>query len=290
MMLNSQSLSKEQVLIVGCGDIGQRFARALSPDHYQVTGLRRSRSPDVDGLRFIVCDATDENQLSAVIRAGHFAVILISMTPSERSDAGYERAYLQTCRNVVAALAGHSHQPRLVLFISSTGVYGQNDGSWVDEQSPTNPDGFSGRRLLEAEACLQQADIASLIARFSGIYGPGRRRLIAMVERGEGSFSGNISNRIHADDGAAALAYLVEQGRHKLPLQSVYLVTDSAPVAMHEVTQWLAERLGSAQQAKAKDAGERGNKRCSNARLLASGFQLRYPDYIAGYAALLALE
>lgn len=291
MTLNSQILSKEQVLIVGCGDIGERFAKALAADHhYQITGLRRTPPEDTTYLHYQACDVTDSDQLNEVIRYRTFNVILVSMTPSERSDAGYERAYVQTCKNLVAALKANNRVPRLLLFISSTAVYGQDDNLLVDENSPTLPDSFSGKRLLEAERCLQNGDFNSVILRFSGIYGPGRNRLIELVRQGRGSLSPHITNRIHADDGAAALAHLVRLSREGKPLDAVYLVTDNAPVPMAEVTAWLAKQMGVTQFADPKDGAERGNKRCSNKRLLETGFTLRYPDYVAGYTELLKLE
>lgn len=290
MTLNSQILSKEQVLIVGCGDIGERFAKALPADHYHITGLRRTPPKDTTYLHYQACDVTDSEQLNEVIKSGAFDVILVSMTPSERSDTGYERAYVQTCKNLVAALKAHHHAPRLLLFISSTGVYGQEDDVLVDEDSPTLPDSFSGKRLLEAERCLQDSDFKSVILRFSGIYGPGRNRLIELVRQGRASLSSHITNRIHADDGAAALAHLVELSRQGKPLDAVYLVTDNAPVPMAEVTAWLAKQMGITEFADPTGGADRGNKRCSNKRLLATGFQLRYPDYVAGYTELLKLE
>jgi len=290
MTLNSQSLSKEQVLIVGCGDIGERFAKALPADLYSVTGLRRTPPQDNTYLHYKACNVTHGDELNAVIQQGAFDVIMVSMTPTERSDAGYELAYVQTCKHLVAALNAHHHTPRLVLFISSTAVYGQDDNAVVDESSPTLPDSFSGKRLLEAERCLQNSDFNSVILRFSGIYGPGRNRMIELVRQGRASLSPHITNRIHADDGAAALAYLVELSRKSVPLDPVYLVTDNAPVPMADVTTWLAQQMNIAHFAGLAGDAERGNKRCSNKRLLATGFTLRYPDYVAGYTAMLKAE
>lgn len=290
MMLNSQSLSKEQVLIVGCGDIGDRFAKALAGDGYQVTGLRRNPPQDTAYLRYIPGDATDAAQLQAIIARAAFDIILISMTPGERSDAAYQRAYVQTCQHLVAALKSHIHLPRLLLFISSTAVYGQQDNSILDEDAPALPDSFSGLRLREAEQCLQDSGLPCVIARFSGIYGPGRTRMIDLVRQGRGSLSPHITNRIHADDGAAALAHLVGLSRRGVALDKIYIVSDSAPVPMAEVSRWLAATLQIATFADGAGAAERGNKACSNRRLLATGFKLHYSDYVAGYSALLAGE
>ena len=286
MVINSQSLSKEQVLIVGCGDIGVRLAQCLPQDVYKVTGLRRNPPEDLPFLRYQACDVTNADELAEVLLQ-NFAVIIISMTPSERSDAGYERAYVKTCRNLVGILGAQSLKPRLLIFVSSTAVYGQLDGSWVDENSPTEPVGFSGERLLEAEAIIKNSGYANTIVRFSGIYGPNRNRLIEQVRQKRASASAHFTNRIHADDCANSLEHLIELDRKGEKLQPIYLATDSAPAPMIEVVSWLAEQMGVSDFLSETATNERGNKRCSNQRLLDSGFVFRYPGFKDGYAELL---
>jgi nucleoside-diphosphate-sugar epimerase len=286
MVMDSQSLSKEQVLIVGCGDIGQRLAQCLPQDAYKVTGLRRNPPANLPYLRYQICDVNNAEKLAEVLKQ-NYAVIVISMTPSDRSDAGYERAYVQACKNLVEGLHANHCKPRLVIFVSSTAVYGQMDGSWVDENSPTEPESFSGKRLLEAEAILQNSGFANTIVRFSGIYGPNRNRLIEQVRQGKASGNMHFTNRIHADDCARSLAHLIEINRKGEKLQPVYLATDSAPAPMVEVVTWLAEQMGVAEFLSESATNERGNKRCSNKRLLDSGFVFRYPDFKVGYAELI---
>lgn len=283
MTINASS--QEKLLIIGCGDIGQRLAQQLDPNRYQITGLRRHPPADLPSLRYLACNATQSGQLDAILGNEEFDLIVISMTPAERSDAGYETAYVQTCRNLVAGLKHHQRQPRLLIFVSSTAVYGQNDGSWVDELSPTEPEGFSGKRLLEAEQVMQQSGFANCIVRFSGIYGPGRNRLIEQVKQRRASASPHYTNRIHADDCAGVLVYLIEL-QHRQALADVYLATDSSPTPMIEVVSWIAEQLGAEDFLSLDAVNERGNKRVSNERLLKSGYQLRYPDFRSGYREL----
>lgn len=287
MTINASS--QEKLLIIGCGDIGQRLAQQLDPLHYRITGLRRHPPEDLPYLQYRVCNATQSGQLDALLGSEAFDVIMISMTPAERSDVGYEQAYVQTCRNLVAGLKHHQRQPRLLIFVSSTAVYGQNDGSWVDELSPTEPEGFSGKRLLEAEQVMQQSGFAHCIVRLSGIYGPGRNRLIEQVKQQRASASPHYTNRIHADDCAGVLAHLIEL-QHKQDLAPVYLATDSSPTPMIEVVSWIAGQLGVADFFASDAVNERGNKRISNQRLLATGYSFRYPDFRAGYAGLINLQ
>lgn len=287
MTINASS--QEKLLIIGCGDIGQRLAQQLDSNRYQVTGLRRHPPADLPYLHYQAADATQSEQLDAIFKSATFDVIVISMTPAERSDTGYERAYVRTCQNLVSALNQHQRQPRLILFVSSTAVYGQNDGSWVDEQSPTQPNTFSGKRLLEAEQIIHNSGFAHCILRFSGIYGPGRNRLIEQVKQQCASASPHYTNRIHADDCAGVLAYLIERQAQQ-PLAGLYLASDSSPAPMIDVVSWIAEQLEIKDFLAENAINERGNKRISNQRLIATGYQFRYPDYRMGYAGLLKLN
>jgi nucleoside-diphosphate-sugar epimerase len=286
MVMNSESLSKEQVLIVGCGDIGQRLAQYLPQDIYAVTGVRRNPSQDLPYLNYRSCDVSDKAQLSHIL-AQNFSVVVVTMTPGERSDAGYERAYVQTCQNLVSELHAQSLTPRLLIFVSSSAVYAQMNGEWVDEKSPTEPESFSGKRLLEAEAIIQNSGFENSIVRFSGIYGPGRNRLIEQVRQGKASASAHFTNRIHADDCARCLAHLIELNRNNKKLEPIYLASDSSPVPMLEVVTWLAQQMNVKFFLSETATNERGNKRCSNQRLLNSGFVFRYRSYREGYLELL---
>lgn len=276
----------EKLLIIGCVDIGQRLARQLAPAGYAVTGLRRRATIDLPYVRFRQGDATQADQLNPLLAEG-FDVIVVSLTPAEQNDQAYKKAYVDTCQQLIKGLDQQPHQPRLILFISSTAVYAQNTGEWIDELFPALPESFSGKRLLEAEQIILGSGYSSSVVRFSGIYGPGRHRLIEQVLNQRASASPHYTNRIHANDCAAVLAHLVERAKlHSL--DSLYLATDSHPAPMAEVVSWIAERLALQDYLAADAINERGNKRIANKRLLETGFNLRYPDFKAGYAELLA--
>jgi nucleoside-diphosphate-sugar epimerase len=260
--VNSEKLLPPRVLILGCGDLGVRLAARLPQDQYQVVGVRRSSVPDNPFIHYRRCDLSEPGALHQLL-AEPAEIIVITMTPTER----------------------------LLLFVSSTSVYGQQDGSWVDEDSPTEPASFSGKRLLEAEALIRASGFPHCILRFSGIYGPGRTRLIEQVRQGRAVLSAAFTNRIHADDCAGVLAHLINQVREGQQPEPLLVATDSTPAPMAEVVNWLAMHLETDRARFAPDQidRERGNKRCSNARLLRSGYELLYPGYQQGYAALLNL-
>jgi nucleoside-diphosphate-sugar epimerase len=188
---------------------------------------------------------------------------------------------------VIRALTDEGQNPSRVLFTSSTAVYGQMRGEWVDASSPTHPRGFAGQIMLSAERLLHGSRLPSTVLRLGGIYGPGRTRLIDRVRSGEPmvrSDGPTYTNRIHRDDAAAAIAHLLA-----LPEPApTYVGVDEDPADSAEVLGWIAERLGvPLVEAAASESLAAGSRRCRDAALLASGFRFTYPTFREGYAALM---
>lgn len=261
-----------KTLLIGYGDLAQRLSRLLLGER---VAIRRSQCPEAFCRQI---DATDSAAMAALVAEG-FDQIVMTLTPSERSDAGYQVAYVEPVRILVESLQQQQLRPK-ILFVSSTAVYGQNQGEWLDEESPTEPTQFNGRRLLEAEQRLMDSGLEVICARFSGIYGSGREHLLDLVRQGL-PITRNLlafSNRIHVDDGARAIAHLLQ-----LPKPSgCYLVTDSEPVLLGEVVRGLAASLDRPAPSNS-DGTPFSGKRLSNARLLASGFSFLYPSWREGY-------
>ena len=219
-----------------------------------------------------------------------FAYVVVTLTPAAFNDEGYRTVYVEGIANLLQALAGQASLKRL-LFVSSTSVYHQTDGQWVDEESATLPESFSGKRLLEAEQLLAESAIATTVVRFAGIYGPGRRRLIEQVKARQGCAEtpALYTNRIHRDDCVGILAHLINCDRSGKLMADCYIGVDSEPVTMWQLKNWLAQQMNIAPAALIKKSATRRNsKRCSNRRLLATGYQLQYAGYQQGYGALLA--
>jgi nucleoside-diphosphate-sugar epimerase len=166
------------------------------------------------------------------------------------------------------------------------------DGSWVTEESQTEPDSATSQVLRQTERELINAHLAagfpSIIVRASGIYGPERGHLFKQYLRGEATMRGEGSswiNMVHVDDLAAALAHLIDHGKPG----EIYNGTDNEPVTQGDFYRWLSERLRRQmpQQAAADANRKRGltNKRVSNAKLVSTGFRFVYPTFREGYAA-----
>ena len=179
-----------------------------------------------------------------------------------------------------------------MLFVSSSSVYEQKDGEWVDETSVAEAQAYSGRMMLEAEQVALGSGIPATVVRLTGIYGPGREWLLTQVRRGyrvaiEPPLYGN---RIHADDAAGLLAFLLKADRSGTALDDCYIGVDDAPAPLAEVVDWLRDYLGVTEWADDASVRRTGSKRCSNARARALGWVPRYPSYREGYAAILTTQ
>ena len=216
-----------------------------------------------------------------------FDVLVATLTPDGFNPEAYQRAYVDSAKTLASAMALASSVPKLVIWVSSTSVYGNCNGGWVDEQSPTTAQSFSGKLLLEAEQQIAALPCAAVIVRFSGIYGPGRTRMLDQIIAGKGrpAQPQQWSNRIYSEDCAGVLAHLVRAFDTGKELESLYIATDCAPVTQHDLRIWLAEQL----EVELKDeiVEQKAIRRCSNQRLLDSGYEFLYPSYKEGYQSLI---
>ena len=277
------------ILIAGCGDVGGALAERLRDAGHRVAGLRRRAGLLPAGIEPLAADLGEPATL-ALLGERRFDIVVVSSAAGRFDEDHYRRVYVEGLANLLDVLRGTPH----VLLASSTAVYHQCDGEWVDEDSPTEPHGFSGRILLQAEALLRErAAHRATVLRFGGIYGPGRERLLREVAAGIGCAREPVryTNRIHREDCAGILQFLVGRLLRGETLAPLYLGVDSEPAPMWEVRHWIAAELGVVLDDAAGGAqGGRapGSKRCSNRRLLEAGYALRYPDFRAGYAPLIA--
>jgi nucleoside-diphosphate-sugar epimerase len=274
------------ILIAGCGDLGSTLGQDLVAQGYRVAGLRRSGSPLPGGIRTLQGDVTQAPTLERLAELRP-AILVYSVAANAQSDDDYRAHYVDGLRNTLAALHGYGSL-RHVFFVSSTRVYGQSAENILDEETVAIPADFGGRRLLEAETLLESGPCPGTALRISGIYGPGRTRMLQLARQpGDWPARNSWTNRIHRDDAAAFIASLIQHAFEAEPIATRYIVTDSKPASQFEVLRWLAEKMGI-NITDVKDPPVDGGKRLDNARMLATGFRLRYPDYQAGYARELA--
>ncbi len=283
-------------LIAGCGYVGSALGERLKAAGHEVTGLRRRPEALPDAIRAVAADLLRPETLESLPESRW---VFYTAAASGRDERAYREAYVEGLAHLLDSMSRWRVPPERVLFTSSTGVYHQTDGAWVDEESPTEPATFSGRILLEAESVLRASPFTSISVRFGGIYGPGRTRTIERVRSGEARLpaAGPVySNRIHRDDCAGVLEHLAALAEPA----DCYVGVDHDPADLADVYRWLAELLGvgapaqdppSAASGPAQRPGGRAgsNKRCRNRRLVESGYTFRFPSFREGYRTLLGL-
>ncbi len=277
-----------KILLAGCGDIGQRTAAKFAqlPSQHQCFGLKRNAQNLPSSIRPIAGNMTDIDQLTTVLNQ-QFDVVIVTLTPQNFTEQAYRDSYVAGAEALATAIEQTQSKPRLVLWVSSTSVYGNNQGAWIDESTATNPTSFSGKLLLQAERAIGGLSCAHSIVRFSGIYGPGRTRMLDQIKAGKGrpAQPEQWSNRIHSEDCAGVLAHLVELYDRGESLESVYLGTDSKPVTQHDMRRWMASQMEV--QLHDEIVVQNAVRRCSNQRLLDRGYNFIYPTYKEGYLALM---
>lgn len=263
---------------IGCGDLGTGIGTAMSQQGWQVIGVRR-QPPVSPPFPQMAIDVLANPDALRTLPAPDYVVYTV--TPSQRTDAAYTAAYDLGVQKVLAALPG---SVRRVILVSSTGVYHQHQGEWLDESSPVVPTGFSGKALLAGEQWVLQSGLPATVVRLSGIYGPGRHRLIERARNGAPAIKNppTWTNRIHRDDAVGFIAHLLQQCHAGIPLQTLYLATDDVPATEWDVM-CAVHHLLDLPPPTEKPGTEDQNKRLRNTRLRESGYQLRFPGYEQGY-------
>lgn len=284
---NRNKLGNMRILIAGCGYVGTALGLLLASEGHEVFGLRRNTAALPRAINPVRADLS--KPLPPDFLPPNLDAVVCAASPGGSSDEAYRTAYVDGPRRILSALGGRTVE-RLVL-VSSTGVYGQKNGEWVDEGSPTEPSSPSGRRLLEGEDLVLGGRIPATVLRLGGIYGPGRTGMVERALRNPPPEDepSQYTNRIHRDDCAGALRHLL-----RIPApHPLYLGVDHEPADRRTVAEWLASYLGEnlpehpSPENAPRDRSGRTNKRCSNARLLRSGYAFRYPTFREGFAALL---
>jgi len=296
------------VLLAGCGDLGTEAGLRFAAAGHRVVGWRRSPEKLPAAIEGAAADLSSREL--PPIPADTTAVVVAIAADSPTEDA-YRAAYVDGLAHVLDAVLASGAGVRRVLFVSSTAVYGDAGGGWIDERTTPDPGGFSGRIIREAEELLYSrlrgTGITPVVLRLGGIYGPGRTRLIDQVRGGTAVIpaASRFTNRIHRDDAAAAIVHLCTMDAVPGP---VYVGVDNEPAELGDVLCFLADELGLPRPASesagvsggAGGAGgggatasggepsRGGNKRASNALLRSTGFEFQYPSFREGYRAVLA--
>jgi len=277
-----------KILIIGCGAIGTQLAHVLSAKGHQVTGLKRNPPETDDGkVHYFTADITSPADL--IDLSTDFDTLYFILSPDGRNEESYRDIYESGLNNLLNKFSQTGSNPHWI-FVSSTSVYGQSQGEWVDENSITQPTNATSQFIRRAEQKLMEREVDNIVIRFSGIYGPGREYLLRMAMQTPAIQQNPpyYTNRIHEQDCVGVLAFLLERRLTGIVLDQCYLASDDNPAPMWEVMSWLAEQMNcQPPTVKVNDNHYVMNKRCNNQRLKALGYQFRYPCYKDGYLELI---
>jgi nucleoside-diphosphate-sugar epimerase len=282
-------------LVYGCGYLGERVAAQWTASGHDVWATTRSEDRAArlacDGIRPIVTDVARPFTLPGELTA--IDTVLFAVGFDRSADQSIHDVYVGGMRNALNAL------PRSInrfIYISSTGVYGNSPGEWVDESTPCRPTRPSGQACLEAEAVLGSHPLGAhrIVLRLAGIYGPGRLPKLSSVRDGVplDASAASFLNLIHVED-AVAVVFAAERFA-KLP--ALYVVSDGTPVLRGDFYGELARLLSAPpprfiDPSSSSTAGGRsnGDKRiCSDRVRQELQLKLKFPSYREGLAAIVA--
>ena len=265
-----------RILIAGCGYVGQATADLFHAAGWDVEGWTASEesAAALSTKPYPSCQVDISNCDQVAERPGTFDAVIHCASSRGGGVEFYRQIYLNGARNLLDRFAETK-----LLFTSSTSVYGQCDGSWVTEESETEPARDTGRVLLETEKLVLER--RRTVARLAGIYGPGRSALLNKFLAGTAIVDperDHFVNQVHRDDIASAIFFLVTREKQRT---QIYNVVDDQPMLQTECYRWLAQRLDRPLPPIGKSTGQRkrgnSNKRVSNAKLRSLGWPLQYP-------------
>jgi len=284
-------------LLFGCGYLGRRVADRWRDANHEVVIVTRSSEKAAElerqGMRALVADISKPATLGSLPTAD---TVLFAVGFDRTTGQSIQDVYERGVENVLAALPRNTGR---IIYISTTGVYGDAGGERVDEQTPPDPQRDGGRASLASERILTKHPLGAngVILRMAGLYGPGRVPFLAQLRSGEpiAAVSTGHLNLIHVDDAAAVVtaaevADLFAVGPH------IYCVSDGQPVVRNEYFQEIARQIGAPPVKFTATAPNlprtsraEADRRISNAKLMSElAITLQYPDYRAGLRAILS--
>jgi nucleoside-diphosphate-sugar epimerase len=275
------------VLVAGCGWLGEAIARALVGRGDRVTGIRRDPTRAAAlGASGVVPLALDLAAPGAGALLPAFDAAVACQSSAEDSEPAYRAAYVDANRALLAAAARTGAS---VVYTGSTGVFGQRDGSDVDESTPPAPASPTAAVLAGAERLLLDAAAGGArasIVRLSGLYGPGRTGILGRVRSGAlalGPGDGAWMNFCHRDDAVAFVLAALDRGRPG----AVWHGSDARPAQRREVVEWIAGRFGIPPPRTERPAAGPDRRILSERTREALNVKLRYPSFAEGLAPLI---
>ncbi|WP_408957330.1 SDR family oxidoreductase [Natrinema sp. 74] len=287
-----------KVAILGCGYVGLELGRQLAARGHEPIGVRRSAAGleriEEAGFEAVQADITDRAALAAVPDVD--AIVFAASSGGRGAEAARE-VYVDGLRTAIEAFGKREESPERLVYTSSTGVHGNHDGDWVDEETPLEPTTEKTDVLAEAERIAlehpPEYGYEGTVARYAGLYGPDRYRLERYLE---GPVTEGYLNMVHRDDAAGAVRYLLAEDHAR---GEVVQVVDDEPASKWAFADWLADECGVERPPKRTKADRLADddisaaarrriltsKRCSNEKLRGVGYEFAAPTFRTGYRA-----
>jgi nucleoside-diphosphate-sugar epimerase len=287
-----------RVLIVGCGYIGVPLGEELARQGHEVWGMRRTDNGRAEleraGIRPVIADITDLTGLLRLSTAYDWVVNCVSAGGGLEQ---YKRVYLEGTRHLLRWL--EKAALKKFVYTSSTSVYGQTDGSIVDENSLTEPEAETAKVLVATERVLLEASrhgFPAVILRLAGIYGPSRGYWFKRFLEGDAVVEGKgerLMNMIHRDDAAGAISAALLRGGDG----AIYNVVDNEPTTQLALFEFLARKFEQpfppSLPVDPAAAFKRGatHKQVSNRRLREQlRYELKYPTFREGLESSVGVQ
>ena len=291
--MRQKNLLNKKITILGCGYLGTAIAKKCLFKGWQVTALTRNMdtAKKLEGFgvkKVVVCEIADPSWHTQVSPEQDYVVNCVGA--ASRSLDGYRDSYLSGQKSAIEWIKNGSIQS--YLFTSSTSVYPQSNGEWVDENSSNVGCSERAEILLDAERVSLHAtkvSTFSYILRLAGIYGPNRHVLINKMKSGE-TYDGNSSrvlNLIHRDDAVDAILSCLRA--ENKGTGGIYNVTDNAASTRGEITDWLSKRLNlDRPKYLENDSVDTPNRKVSNRKIVNEiDWNPNFPSYREGYESIL---
>lgn len=285
-----------RALIIGCGYVGLTLAQKLKQQGHKVIGTRHSPEGililEANDIPAIELDVTDSEEFKKI--EGDFDWVVFCAAPAHSTVSHYTAVYYQGMRNVLDWLK--KTNVKKFVYTSSTGVYGQNDGSLVTEDSPVFPSSDTSKILIATEEMIlkevRESSIPAVILRVAGIYGRNRGYYFKKFLSGEAVIYGDGSrylNMVHVEDVAGAIIAALERG---IPGE-IYNVVDDKPITQIEFYKYLSEILKKpmppfSSELPPSSRPQTTNKQVSNKKIKEKlNYVFKYPTFREGYAEII---
>lgn len=263
------------VLFIGYGKTSQRVAKQLFEDGYQITTISQTPKTDLYANHLI----QDVHALN-LTQIPDIDDVYVLLSPHESGVEAYRKTYLDTVAPIVEALKQHPVQR--IIVVSSTRVYGESQGQLVSDEIEISPIDEQGEILYDMEKAYLDAFAGKcIIVRPTGIYGTSVARMMKLAKKTERYANIHWSNRIHIEDLAQFLVYLLHVEHPK----TSYICSNNRPIPLHEIIIWFQQQLHLPELILESEL--LSGKKIVAKRMLESGFELKHSNCFKDYLGLL---